>query len=280
MNSKIFWELNEAYQLGVCNQEVVEEETLSDDDIEGIQEWVEALVAEGYDLDQYTDDELCEAYLEEAKIDVGKSKEEKISIRRSRQGASRDWDYDDSNRQALHRLERGEKPQRPRVRYGATMPGAYSREQEYLKTLSPEQREKRMAQNKKGVGRKLSKVNLPEQLDIYDIVSDYLVSEGFCDTSEDASVIMANMSDEWRDSIMEEVFDEAKKYESHVLKGVPEKVHGTVKKAVRSQTKQKSEPTTRQKVLRHKLSSLRDRNDESDEPVRGSKRGAESPTDR
>jgi hypothetical protein len=44
-----------------------------------------------------------------------------------------------------------------------------------------------------------------EELDLYDIVSEYLVSEGFCDSYEDAGVIMANMSEEWRDGILDEV---------------------------------------------------------------------------
>jgi hypothetical protein len=42
-----------------------------------------------------------------------------------------------------------------------------------------------------------------EELDLYDIISDYLVSEGFCDSYEDADVIMVNMSEDWRESIVE-----------------------------------------------------------------------------
>jgi hypothetical protein len=42
-----------------------------------------------------------------------------------------------------------------------------------------------------------------EELDLYDLVSEYLVSEGYCDSYEDADVIMANMSEEWREGILE-----------------------------------------------------------------------------
>lgn len=42
-----------------------------------------------------------------------------------------------------------------------------------------------------------------ETYDFYDTVMDYLLDEGFADTEEDAEVIMANMSDEWRDDIIE-----------------------------------------------------------------------------
>jgi hypothetical protein len=38
---------------------------------------------------------------------------------------------------------------------------------------------------------------------------DYLIDEGYADTNENALVIMTNMSEEWRESIVEEVLDEA-----------------------------------------------------------------------
>ena len=37
----------------------------------------------------------------------------------------------------------------------------------------------------------------------YDIVFEYLISEGYADTNENALVIMANMSEDWRQSIVE-----------------------------------------------------------------------------
>jgi len=42
-----------------------------------------------------------------------------------------------------------------------------------------------------------------EDVDIFDTILDYLVSEGYADTNENALVIMANMSEEWKQSIME-----------------------------------------------------------------------------
>ena len=38
--------------------------------------------------------------------------------------------------------------------------------------------------------------------DSFDIILEYLVAEGYADTNENALVIMANMSEEWRDSII------------------------------------------------------------------------------
>ena len=42
-----------------------------------------------------------------------------------------------------------------------------------------------------------------ESADLFDIVKGHLMSEGFADTEEAALAIMANMSEEWRHSIVE-----------------------------------------------------------------------------
>jgi hypothetical protein len=52
-----------------------------------------------------------------------------------------------------------------------------------------------------------------EEADIYDIILSYLLDEGYAETLEAAETIMVNMSEEWRDSIVEEFgeLDEASK---------------------------------------------------------------------
>ena len=42
-----------------------------------------------------------------------------------------------------------------------------------------------------------------EQADIYDIILSHLLDEGYAETEEAASAIMVNMSEEWRESIVE-----------------------------------------------------------------------------
>ena len=42
------------------------------------------------------------------------------------------------------------------------------------------------------------------ETDLFDMVKGYLVSEGYADTEEAALVIMANMSEEWKQSIVEQ----------------------------------------------------------------------------
>jgi hypothetical protein len=174
MDSKVFWQLNEAYQLGVCNQ--IEEETLSEEELLGIQEWVEALIEEGYDLDEYTDEELYEAYLEdlqEAKVDSELTPLQKIRKRNKEYFRNTpETDQQTTQRRAEHSSVRGIKNKKGEKSVFGTM---------------------------RHVGGPYN-----EEVDLYDIVSEYLISEGFCDSYEDASVIMANMSEEWRNSILDE----------------------------------------------------------------------------
>jgi len=47
-----------------------------------------------------------------------------------------------------------------------------------------------------------------EQVDLYDIILSHLLEEGYAETVENAESIMVNMSEDWRDSIFEEVLDE------------------------------------------------------------------------
>jgi len=50
-----------------------------------------------------------------------------------------------------------------------------------------------------------------EQVDIYDIILSHLLDEGYAETPEAAESIMVNMSEEWRDSIVEEVISEGRR---------------------------------------------------------------------
>ena len=50
---------------------------------------------------------------------------------------------------------------------------------------------------------KYRKERLGEQVDIYDIILSHLLDEGYAETEESAHKIMVNMSEEWRESIVE-----------------------------------------------------------------------------
>lgn len=58
----------------------------------------------------------------------------------------------------------------------------------------------------KGVGvpdKKTGYGQLKQDVDLYDLMKGYLIDEGFADTEEAAVAIMANMSEEWRNYIVE-----------------------------------------------------------------------------
>ena len=50
--------------------------------------------------------------------------------------------------------------------------------------------------------RRAEKLN--NSYDLFDYMMEYLIDEGYADTNENALVIMANMSEEWRDNIIDE----------------------------------------------------------------------------
>lgn len=218
MDAKILFQLNEAYRQGVCGQ--IEEEVLSEEELLDIQEWVEALIEEGYDLDQYTDEDLYEAYLEDLQEATAMAKrgykgDKEASIRRqiaSRTGGGEAADRataladrptygrrgaNTEARQRLARAQRGDFRSTTSSNPGLHGYGYQSND--------PEVKAKQAARGaQRGVltpneRRQLNR----EEFDLYDLVSEYLVSEGFCDSYEDADVIMANMSDDWRDEIIE-----------------------------------------------------------------------------
>ena len=42
-----------------------------------------------------------------------------------------------------------------------------------------------------------------EEVDLYDVILSHLIDEGYASTEEAATAIMANMSEDWRDSVVE-----------------------------------------------------------------------------
>jgi hypothetical protein len=215
MDPITFAQLNAAYHKGVYGQG----ETLD------IQEWVEALIEEGYDLDEYTDDELYEAYLadlEEATVlsvssPGGKKRTLNVTkAKPARNLSGSEWhDAAKTSRDLKKQREASSfSPQAERA--------ARTRGQEQVSRDRQSDQNMRIRFATSALRRRFGipdsaldpadrskdipkrSVSLREELDLYDLVSEYLVSEGFCDSYEDADVIMANMSEEWRNSILDE----------------------------------------------------------------------------
>ena len=52
-------------------------------------------------------------------------------------------------------------------------------------------------------GPKMKNVMKKEETDLYDIIFSHLINEGYADTKEAAELIMVNMSEEWKETILE-----------------------------------------------------------------------------
>ena len=66
---------------------------------------------------------------------------------------------------------------------------------------SPEAEAARMNKRRPAQGKQSKPMG--EDVDLYDLIKGHLIDEGFADTEEAAHSIMANMSEEWRQSIVE-----------------------------------------------------------------------------
>jgi hypothetical protein len=55
----------------------------------------------------------------------------------------------------------------------------------------------------RNIAKNRAMLGIGEQVDIYDIILSHLLDEGYAETLEAAEVMMVNMSEEWRDSILE-----------------------------------------------------------------------------
>ena len=135
---------------------------------------VNALIEEGYDLSSYTWDEMYEVCLDEAV-----------------KGASR---HDTEMRKAASTERKSGIKNRLSPAVGKNNADKMQRDVKFFDKLTKK--------NKNVVG-----LVAKEEVDIFDTILEYLVTEGYADTNEAALVIMGNMSEQWRDSIVETKFD-------------------------------------------------------------------------
>ena len=89
---------------------------------------------------------------------------------------------------------------------GAFAKGVVNKDMSQLKTIKKRGEGAKMAKRK--AERKAAEEQ-KEQVDLYDIILTHLLDEGYAETEDAAQAIMVNMSEEGRESMVEEVFDEA-----------------------------------------------------------------------
>ncbi len=128
---------------------------------EEVEAWVNSLIEEGYDLSEYTWEDMTEMYMnldEATKAETHREKKDPFFSRR---------------------VERNN-------RYRKENPNA---------GINAQLLRQKAHASKRGVKK--------EETDLFDYVLEHLIAEGYADTNESALVIMANMSEEWKESIVE-----------------------------------------------------------------------------
>ena len=182
---------------------------------------VNALIKEGYDLSSYTWDEMYEVCLDEAV-----------------KGASR---HDTEMRKAASTERKSGIKNRLSPAAGKNNADKMQRDVKFFDKLTKK--------NKNVVG-----LVAKEEVDIFDAILEYLVAEGYADTNESALVIMANMSEEWRQSIVEVKLDPRGRPASGPMnvydnpKGKPDQAHLDAVKSYEDEQRKKT-PEQRKKEL-------------------------------
>jgi hypothetical protein len=181
---------------------------------------VNALIEEGYDLSSYTWDEMYEVCLDEAV-----------------KGASR---HDTEMRKAASTERKSGIKNRLSPAAGKDNADKMQRDVKFFDKLTKKNR------NVVGLVTK-------EEYDIFDAILEHLIAEGYADTNESALVIMANMSEEWRQSIVEAKMDPRGRPSSGPMnvyanpKGKPDQAHLDAVKAYDEKQKNENSRTKKNK---------------------------------
>jgi hypothetical protein len=189
--------------------------------------WVNDLLDEGYDLSDYTWDEMYESYLNEAtrmRKELGKKGE--IATRKELAKRSNAYQRSGSVDKTIATAEREADRTTPRNR--DEVEGAYRQRMAdrsgNLRRLAANRRKSvrgegglrgyaadvegddKDLQSARGSARSAGTLTPREKKQLgeqYNLVLSYLLDEGYANTQESALAIMANMSEEWRESIVE-----------------------------------------------------------------------------
>ena len=168
MDAQDFRSLSEAY-IGVYDDDIREKLEF--------ESWVNNLLEEGYDLSDYTWEEMYENYSQLDEIS------QKTATRAFAQRATNEFETDQTSKKSDATKSRIEK------KFGKKA-GAHAERAAHANIF----------------GRKSS--SMPkESYELYDIILSHLIAEGYDDTKEAAERIMVNMSEDWRESIVETRMD-------------------------------------------------------------------------
>ena len=214
MDSQQIRNLQEAY-IGVYDSDLREEQEFKS--------WVTELLDEGYDLSDYTWDEMYEIYNEERDPGVNEykgGKKHSLATRVRKSNAVKPagkkpegetgGGYGQVRPDGKDPLDTPKKDERNFANVLAPKPKTFGRPfgRRYSDAaIENDAITSQMAKPKpKAPIKRVIKASY--ETDIYDVILEYLINEGYADTYEAAESIMVNMSEEWRESIVEARVDE------------------------------------------------------------------------
>ena len=280
MDSKDIRNLQEAY-LNVYDSDLREEQEFKS--------WVTELLDEGYDLSDYTWDEMYEIYNEAWRDDIlnegigsaikslfsrSKPKQSRGEELRSKYGSPArfgrpprtpsgektktryDITLNSSGKEAADKVHRAafnmlgihpiddgsHKPgtvtsgelrgmgNRANRRMGK--PPEDTRDQESLVRMGRGSQVQQGHIDSRGVKKPISRINASYEPDLFDVILEYLITEGYADTNESALAIMVNMSEDWRESICE-----ANRGDEYATRGMSPEASKTWKSERRNRTR-------------------------------------------
>ncbi len=201
---------------------------------EELELWVNELIEEGYDLSDYTWDEMAEIYLDEAtRMRKELGQEGEIATRKELASRSNAHQRSGSVDKTIAAAERGAKSPYVKPVRGESDAGRATRERKQSQTLSGLAASRRSSVRDKpraglrgygsdvtGSDRELQnsrrsamaagtltpreqKMLNKEAYETYEFVASYLLENNFAESVEDANVIINNMSEGWFDQIIE-----------------------------------------------------------------------------
>lgn len=213
--------LVEAYS-SVYNEDL-RSELNEEQQIQEFLEVIDSLLEEGYDLSEYTYDELYEQYIAEGGAgSLLKSLGGRLvtaargAARTAWKGTAENPGAKEATKQALAKIGKAAVPIAAAVGLDQFLTGGKGREwtgaavqgirqaghsipspgQPATVKQEPEKPKQKSSKNPLG---------LNQDVDLFDLIKGHLLDEGYADTEEAALKIMANMSEDWRKSIVEQL---------------------------------------------------------------------------
>jgi len=137
---------------------------------EEVNNWVNSLIEEGYDLSEYSWDDMYEMYIGEVKG-----------------------------------IEGHINPNTGKSFYGLDS-GLAMTPKKRMETRANSLQKRGEGKRANKIRAVMNRPSMEESFDLYDIILSHLLDEGYAETPEAAEAIMVNMGEEWRESIVEATY--------------------------------------------------------------------------